>query len=85
MQVSRDYKTTDFAYKEKTVALAEIHPTWSIKTLQRKGCHKLKDKRMLRAWKEDVKRGGTSIDKWKYIEIQTFEHFQEARACLEQV
>lgn len=40
---------------------------------------------MLRLWKEDVKRGGTTIDKWKQIETQTYEKFVDARECLEQV
>ncbi|XP_071573952.1 uncharacterized protein [Temnothorax nylanderi] len=82
---SRDYEYIPLSYKEKAVALAEMHPQWTLKTLQRQGCHKLKNKKMLRIWKEDVKRGGTKIDKWKYIETQTFEHFTEARQCLEQI
>lgn len=79
LQSFREYELIPLSYKKKTVALAEIYPKWSIKTLQRQGCHKLKNKKMLRIWKEDVKRGGTLIDKWKYVEMQTFEHFQEAK------
>jgi len=40
---------------------------------------------MLRRWKEDVKRGETFIEKWRYIETRTFEYFKEAKKCLEQV
>lgn len=61
-----------------------MHPKWTIKTLQ-KHFNRLKNTRMLRMWKDDVKRGGTTIDKWMQIETQTFEYFQEARKFLEQV
>jgi len=73
------------SYKQKTVALVEAHPKWNLKTLQRYGCARLKNMKRLREWKEDVKRGGTTFDKWKQIEIETFEHFIEARESLEQV
>jgi len=71
--------------KEKTVALAEMHPKWTLKLLKKKSVQIKKNLKMLRRWKEDVKREGTFIDKWRYIETQTFKHFKEARECLEQV
>lgn len=73
------------SYKERAVALAEAHPKWSLKTLQKQGCSRLKDKRRLHQWKQDIKRGGTIFDKWKHIETETFDRFKEARECFEQV
>ncbi|XP_011871240.1 PREDICTED: uncharacterized protein LOC105563886 isoform X2 [Vollenhovia emeryi] len=69
------------AYKEKTVALAEAHPKWSLQTLQRRGCSLLKKKSLLKQWKEDVERRGTNIDKWKHIETEILERFKKARKC----
>ena len=40
--------------------------------------------KVLHPQKEDIKRDGT-FDKWKYIETKTFQQFQKARNCLEQV
>lgn len=62
-----------------------MHPKWSLKTLQKQGSSKLKSKSALYQWKEDVKQGGTTVDKWKHIEVQTFECFLDAREHLEQV
>lgn len=81
----RDYKNVSFAYKEKAVACAEMHPKWNITALQKKGFRKFKNQRVLVLMERRVKRGGTFADKWKSIEIETFEHFKEARECLEQV
>lgn len=72
-------------YKMKTVALAETHPKWSLATLQKKGCSRLKRKDDLKKWAEDVKKGGTHFDKWVHIDAETFERFKEARASYEQV
>lgn len=72
-----------FSYKLKTVALAEAHPKWSLKTLHRHGCARLKSMQRLQEWKKDIKkRGGTKFDKWNYIETETFERFIEARESL---
>ena len=72
-------------YKEKVVALAEAHPKWSLATLQRNGCHRLKRKDLLQRWKKDILKGGTRIDKLRAIDSETFDRFTEARCCLEQV
>jgi len=84
-ELQRSYRHIPFAYKEKVVALAEIHPKWSITTFQKQGFRRLKNAKMLRTWKNDIKQGGTAVDKWIQIEMQTFEKFKEARECLEQV
>ncbi|XP_025160571.1 uncharacterized protein LOC112589900 [Harpegnathos saltator] len=90
-----DYNPLDYAepptdyipleYKAKIVALAEAHPHWNLKTLQRQGGSHLKRKDYLIQWKKDVKSGGTRVDKWQTIDNETFEHFREARSCYEQV
>ncbi|EFN85784.1 hypothetical protein EAI_04120 [Harpegnathos saltator] len=89
-----DYNPLDYAepptdyipleYKAKIVALAEAHPHWNLKTLQRQGGSHLKRKDYLIQWKKDVKSGGTRVDKWQTIDNETFEHFREARSCYEQ-
>lgn len=73
------------SYKERAVALAVAHPKWSLKSLQSHGVSRLKHKSMLYRWKEDVKRGGTRLDKLNTIDRETYERFVEARQNLEQV
>ncbi|XP_077279989.1 uncharacterized protein LOC143907229 [Temnothorax americanus] len=90
-----DYDPTDYEepsddyiplqYKEKVVALAEAHPHWNLKTLQKRGASRLKRKDYLIQWKADVKSGGTRMDKLQTIDAETFERFKEARNCYEQV
>lgn len=72
-------------YKEKIVTLAATHPKWSLKSLQKHGASRLKYKKDLYRWKEDVKRGGTHFDKWTTIDQKTYEQFVEARMNMEQV
>ncbi|KAL1493936.1 hypothetical protein ABEB36_009616 [Hypothenemus hampei] len=72
-------------YKERAVALAEAHPTWSLATLQRMGAHRLKRKDYIQRWKVDIQKGGTRMDKLHTIDTETFERFIEARQNLEQV
>lgn len=72
-------------YKARTVALSEAHPKWSLATLHKKGCTRLKRKDDLKKWKEDVKKGGTHIDKWIHIDTETFNRFVEARSFYKQV
>lgn len=72
-------------YKKNAVALAEAHPRWSLKSLQANGAGRLKQKHLLRRWKDDVNRGGTNFDKWKSIDYDTYERFLEARNNMEQV
>lgn len=52
---------------------------------KKQGCSFLKDKYRLKKWKKDIQQGGTNIDKWKHIEMETLEKFKEARESLEQV
>ena len=40
----RNYIPLD--YKTKVVNIAEAHPSWSLATLQKKGCNRLKKKRI---------------------------------------
>ncbi|KAL0125177.1 hypothetical protein PUN28_004366 [Cardiocondyla obscurior] len=79
------YENVPLFYKKKVVAIAEKHPRWTLETFQKKGYNRLKSKNMLRLWIEDVKQGGTHIDKWRHIETRTFEFFQEAKENFEQV
>lgn len=53
--------------------------------LHKQGCSHLKNKFRFKKLKEDIKQGGTNIDKWKHIEMETFNRFKEARECLVQV
>lgn len=73
-------------YKIKVVNLAKEHPKWSLKTLQKNGCSRLKSMKLLYRWKEDIKRGGTRIDKYTAIDSWTYDRFVEAcRANHQQV
>lgn len=69
----------------KTVALATAHPKWSLANLQKKGCSRLKRKKDLKKWTDDVKKCGTNFDKWMHIDTETFDRFKEARSLHEQV
>ncbi|KAG5338020.1 SETMR methyltransferase, partial [Acromyrmex heyeri] len=71
------------AYKEKVVALAQAHPKWSLTTLQKYGASRLKQKGHLQRWIEDVKKGGTRLDKLGKINSEIFKRFSEARCRLE--
>lgn len=73
------------SYKERAVAIADAHPKWTLKTLQRRGASRLKHKQYLYRWKEDVKHGGNHFDKWYTIDNETYERFLEARSSMEQV
>ncbi|XP_011702627.1 PREDICTED: uncharacterized protein LOC105458780 [Wasmannia auropunctata] len=75
----------NFKEKEKVVALAQAHPKWNLATLKKQGANRLKHKDYLQRWKEDIKKGGTRLDKWEKINSETFERFNEARCRLEQV
>lgn len=74
-----------YQYKQKVIRLSDLHPNWSLKTLQKNGCKKLKSMRMLKKWREDVKRGGSRYDKLKRIDEETYENFVQARYYCEQV
>lgn len=73
------------SYKQTAVAIAAAHPKWSLKSLQAHGLSRLKNKRSLYRWRDDVKRGGNTFDKWYTINCETYERFLEARQNLEQV
>lgn len=72
-------------YKARTVALAEAHPKWSLASLHKKGCSRLKRKEDLKKWKQDVKKGRTRNDKVTRIDTEIFNRFLEARVSYEQV
>lgn len=72
-------------YKIKVVALAQAHPKWSLAVLQKNGASRLKRKVILLQWKEDIRKGGTRINRLRIINSETFDRFVEARGRLEQV
>lgn len=72
-------------YKIKVVNIAKEHPKWSLQNLQKKGCLHLKSMKHLHRWEEDIKRGGTTIDKYTIINSWTYDRFVEARANNQQV
>lgn len=78
-----DYISLD--YKTKVVNIAEAHPSWSLATLQKKGCSRLKKREYLSKWKEDIKKGGTIFDKYAIIDSWTYDRFVEARQNYQQV
>ncbi|XP_071574627.1 uncharacterized protein [Temnothorax nylanderi] len=78
-------KYIDLDYKIKVVNIAKQHPKWNLKTLQKKGCLRLKSLRVLKRWEEDIKHGGTKIDKYSTINSWTYDRFVEARENFQQV
>lgn len=82
---SRDVEQIPLDYKIKVLNIAKAHPTWSLQTLQRKGCSRLKRKEYLSRWEEDVKKGGNTFDKYAIIDSWTYDRFLEARENCQQV
>lgn len=72
-------------YKIKVINMAKEHPKWSLKTLQKNGCLRLKTMNHLYRWKRDIKCGGTIIDKYAVIDSWTYDCFMEAKANCQQV
>jgi len=72
-------------YKVTVINIAKQHPNWSLKNLQRKGCSRLKNMKDLKRWEEQIKKGGTIIDKYTTIDSWTYDRFVEARENLQQV
>lgn len=65
--------------KVKSVTLARLHPTWSLQTLQKRGCFHLKRKDHISRWEKEIYKGGTNFDKYCHIEKWTYDRFVEAR------
>ncbi|XP_020292188.1 uncharacterized protein LOC109858896 [Pseudomyrmex gracilis] len=72
-------------YKIKVVNMAKQHPHWNLKTLQKKGCSRLKNIKCLPRWEKDIKHGGTNIDKYTIINSWTYDRFVEAKNNYQQV
>ncbi|KAJ8960708.1 hypothetical protein NQ314_006019 [Rhamnusium bicolor] len=72
-------------YKIKVVNLAKQYPKWGLRSLQRKGCSRLKNMTDLKRWEKDIKCGGTTIDKYAIIDSWTYNRFVEARQADQQV
>lgn len=84
----KETKLTEYIpidYKVKVVNMAKEHPKWRLETLQRKGCSRLKNMKYLAKWEEDIKSGGTTIDKYSVIDSWTYDRFVEARQNYQQV
>ncbi|OAD59935.1 hypothetical protein WN48_07846 [Eufriesea mexicana] len=71
--------------KIKAVILARQHPSWSIKTLQKKGSRFLKRKNDLIRWKAQIEKEDTKYDMYNAIDQWTYDRFKEARENLQQV
>lgn len=72
-------------YKIKVVNLAKANPGWSLQSLQRRGAHRLKKKSDLQRWEEQIRKGGTTKDKYNTIDSWVNDRFTEARQCNQQV
>ncbi|GFX83605.1 HTH CENPB-type domain-containing protein [Trichonephila clavipes] len=71
-------------YKIKVVNLAKEHPKCSLKNLQKKGGSRLKRMDQLKIWEEQIRRGGSTKDKYT-IDKWTHDRFVEARQYNQQV
>lgn len=81
----REAEYISFDYKIKVINIAKAHPTWSLQTLQKKGCRRLKKMEYLSRWKEAVENGGNTFDKYSVIDSWTYDRFVEARQSYQQV
>ncbi|RLU24502.1 hypothetical protein DMN91_002591 [Ooceraea biroi] len=52
---------------------------------EKHGCSRLKSMKQLKQWTNTVKRGGTKLDKWRQMKMETFERVTEARKSSQQV
>lgn len=80
---SMDYIPID--YKVKVINMAKQHPKWTLKSLQRRGCYKLKRMDLLKVWEQHIISGGTTFDKYAIINSWTYDRFIEARQNNQQV
>ncbi|KAF5279826.1 hypothetical protein FQA39_LY18219 [Lamprigera yunnana] len=69
---------TPIDYKVKVINMVKEHPKWSLKSLHKRGASCLKNMKYLARWKEDIKSGGTTIDKYSVINLWTYDRFMEA-------
>jgi hypothetical protein len=81
----KEYDYISIDYKIRAVTLAKEHPGWSLKTLQRKGCSRLKNMSYLSRWEEQIKSGGSKFDKYCTVDSWTHDRFIEARQNFQQI
>ena len=82
---SKKYSVIPLHTKIAVTTLAQLHPTWNLNTLRKKGSHLLKRKDQLMIWKKDVEKVGTLRDKLSMIDRWTYDRFEEARNNLHNV
>ncbi|XP_049769924.1 uncharacterized protein LOC126108656 [Schistocerca cancellata] len=71
--------------KIKVVKLVEGYPKWSLRTLQIKGSRSLTRKDELKIWEENIKPGGSTIDKYSIIDSWIYDCFVESCQNYQQV
>jgi len=71
--------------KAEILKLVDLHPKWSLSTLQAKGAKELKHHSYIKRWREQVQGGGTTFEKWNHIQRSTYEKFCEARSNHKQI
>lgn len=65
--------------KVKVLRIVKEHPTWSLRSLRRKGCSRLKRKSEIKRWEKHIKAGGTKFDKYSIIDSWTYDRCEKAR------
>lgn len=65
--------------------LAKFHPKWNLKTLQKRGCSRLKRMDDLSQWEKQITSGGSIFDRLSIIDTWTYDRFIEARQNNQQV
>jgi hypothetical protein len=73
--------TQDCTIQRKIEILQIIseHPNWSLKTIQSKGCREYKHASYKKRWEEQIKRGGTTYEKYLQIDSYVYERYSDAR------
>lgn len=81
----KSQKNIPVAYKIKVCNIAKAYPSWSLKTLHKKGCSRLNNMKTLKRWEDQIKSGGSAIEKYEIIDSWTYDRFTEARQSNQQV
>lgn len=61
--------------------LIAAHPNWNIKTIQKHGGKEFKYHHYKARWEDQIKRGGTKFEKYRFIDNYVFTKFEESRKC----
>lgn len=71
--------TVPIERKAQILKLVTAHPKWNIRTIQKLGGKEFKYSSYKKRWEDHVKKGGTTFEKYKYIDKYVYRKFEESR------